>query len=59
MIPTLLHARNPGPYTGDGNWTYLIAGERPVLIDAGVGQPEHLADLAAIADQSVRTIGTA
>ncbi len=47
MKPTLLHAANPGPYTGDGNWTYLIAGNRPVLIDAGVGQPEHLAAIAA------------
>ncbi len=42
MKPRLLHAGNPGPYTGDGNWTYLIPGVRPVLIDAGVGQPEHL-----------------
>lgn len=47
MKPTLLHAGNPGPYTGDGNWTYLIAGERPLLIDAGVGQPEHLEAIAA------------
>jgi ribonuclease/clavin/mitogillin len=47
MIPTPLHARNPGPYTGDGNWTYLIPGARPVLIDAGVGQPEHLDAIAA------------
>lgn len=47
MKPTLLHAGNPGPYTGDGNWTYLIAGERPVLIDAGVGQPAHLDAIAA------------
>lgn len=47
MKPRLLHARNPGPYTGDGNWTYLIPGARPVLIDAGVGQPEHLDAIAA------------
>lgn len=47
MKPRLLHADNPGPYTGDGNWTYLIPGARPVLIDAGVGQPEHLDAIAA------------
>ena len=42
MKPTLLHAANPGPYTGNGNWTYLIPGDRPVLIDAGVGHAAHL-----------------
>ena len=47
MKPTLLHAANPGPFTGDGNWTYLIPGDRPVLIDAGVGQPAHLDAIAA------------
>lgn len=36
--------------TGAGNWTYLVEGSRPVLIDAGVGRPEHL---AAIADAAV------
>jgi glyoxylase-like metal-dependent hydrolase (beta-lactamase superfamily II) len=42
MNPRFLHAGNPGPLTGDGNWTYLIDGDRPVLIDAGVGTPSHL-----------------
>jgi glyoxylase-like metal-dependent hydrolase (beta-lactamase superfamily II) len=28
--------------TGSGNWTYLIPGAPPVLVDAGVGQPAHL-----------------
>ena len=42
MTPRFLHAGNPGPFTGDGNWTYLIEGARPVLIDAGVGTPKHL-----------------
>lgn len=37
-----LHAANPGPMTGSGNWTYLLPGERPLLIDAGVGAPQHL-----------------
>jgi glyoxylase-like metal-dependent hydrolase (beta-lactamase superfamily II) len=44
-----LHAANPGPYTGAGNWTYLIEGAEPVLIDAGVGHAEHLDALAAAA----------
>lgn len=37
-----LHAGNPGPMTGAGNWTYLVAGPAPLLIDAGVGVPDHL-----------------
>ena len=49
MNPTLLHADNPGPFTGEGNWTYLVPGDRPVLIDAGVGQPAHLEAIAAAA----------
>jgi glyoxylase-like metal-dependent hydrolase (beta-lactamase superfamily II) len=35
--------------TGDGNWTYLIGGVQPVLIDAGVGDASHLAAIAAAA----------
>jgi glyoxylase-like metal-dependent hydrolase (beta-lactamase superfamily II) len=42
MKPTVLHAGNPGPMTGEGNWTYLIDGEMPVLVDAGVGNADHL-----------------
>lgn len=37
-----VHAANPGPFTGEGNWTYLIAGRTPVLIDAGAGVEAHL-----------------
>lgn len=48
MKPTLLHAGNPGPFTGEGNWTYLIRGGHPVLIDAGVGTPAHVAAVAAV-----------
>ena len=32
-----LHAANPGPMTGAGNWTYFFPGAHPVLIDAGTG----------------------
>lgn len=28
--------------TGAGNWTWLIAGRVPTLVDAGVGDPRHL-----------------
>ncbi len=47
MKPVLLHAGNPGPMTGSGNWTYLIGRHQPVLIDAGVGNESHLDALAA------------
>jgi glyoxylase-like metal-dependent hydrolase (beta-lactamase superfamily II) len=49
MKPIFLHAANPGPMTGDGNWTYLIGGTNPVLIDAGVGHASHLDAIAAAA----------
>lgn len=37
----VLNAGNPGTLTGPGNNTYLIDGEEPALIDAGVGLPAH------------------
>ncbi|MQA30522.1 MAG: MBL fold metallo-hydrolase [Luteitalea sp.] len=45
-----IDARNPGPMTGAGNSTYLIAGPAGsrLLIDAGVGQPEHLGELTSL-----------
>ena len=49
MTPAFIHAANPGPMTGQGNWTYLIGMVRPVLIDAGVGHASHLDSLAAAA----------
>jgi glyoxylase-like metal-dependent hydrolase (beta-lactamase superfamily II) len=39
-------ARNPGTLTGPGNNTWLLDGAEPTLIDAGVGHPEHLDELA-------------
>ena len=54
--PLLLSARNPSPMTGEGNNTYLLAGdEAAALVDAGVGQPDHLRELAAaLADRRAR-----
>jgi glyoxylase-like metal-dependent hydrolase (beta-lactamase superfamily II) len=49
MTPKCLHAANPGPMTGDGNWTYLIGDRQPVLIDAGVGNASHLDAIAGAA----------
>lgn len=43
-----LHARNPGTLTGPGNNTYLIDGAEPALIDAGVGHPDHLNEIARV-----------
>jgi glyoxylase-like metal-dependent hydrolase (beta-lactamase superfamily II) len=49
MKTRALHAANPGPFTGDGNWTYFIDGAVPVLIDAGVGETSHLDAIHAAA----------
>jgi glyoxylase-like metal-dependent hydrolase (beta-lactamase superfamily II) len=46
LKPIAVHAHNPGPFTGEGNTTWLIPGRVPVLIDAGTGEPRHLDDLA-------------
>ena len=42
LNPTPIFAFNPGPITGDGNWTWYIPGRIPTLIDAGTGEPRHL-----------------
>ncbi len=50
MDVTLLPGFNPGPFTGAGNNTYLLKGRRPTLIDAGTGEPRHLAALTEALD---------
>jgi len=47
--PILISAHNPSAMTGAGNNTYLLAGSdgAAALIDAGVGHPQHLSELAA------------
>jgi glyoxylase-like metal-dependent hydrolase (beta-lactamase superfamily II) len=42
LKPIPIHAGNPGPYTGAGNWTWLIRGRVTTLVDAGTGEPQHL-----------------
>jgi glyoxylase-like metal-dependent hydrolase (beta-lactamase superfamily II) len=44
----LIPARNPSAWTGPtGNNTFLLTGAVPTLVDAGVGSPEHVDDIAA------------
>jgi len=43
MTPVSVDAHNPGPMTGDGNHTWWIDGRVPTLVDAGTGDPRHLA----------------
>jgi len=52
LNPIALHAANPRPITGAGNWTWLLPGRVPTLIDAGTGEPAHLDALAAALDDS-------
>jgi len=44
--PIPVHDFNPGPITGAGNWTWLISGRIPTLVDAGTGDPRHLDAIA-------------
>jgi glyoxylase-like metal-dependent hydrolase (beta-lactamase superfamily II) len=46
--PLLISAANPGPLTGRGNNTWLLDGDEPTLIDAGIGTIEHLAAIASV-----------
>lgn len=50
MNPIAIHAFNPGPMTGAGNWTYLIPGTLPTLIDAGQGHERHVEALVQALD---------
>ena len=46
MPPLLLRAGNASEWTGPtGTNTWLIGGAEPALVDAGVGNPEHVAAL--------------
>ncbi len=47
MTPISLNAGNPGTWTGPGNNTYLFDGAEPTLIDAGVGNTDHLDAIAS------------
>ena len=42
-----MNARNPGPWTGGGNNTFLLPGRVPTLIDAGVGDAAHIDEIEA------------
>jgi len=57
LNPIALHAFNPGPMTGDGNWAWLLPGRVPTLIDAGTGDPRFLSALDdALAGQPLRQV---
>jgi glyoxylase-like metal-dependent hydrolase (beta-lactamase superfamily II) len=44
--PIRIEANNPSPMTGLGNNTYLLVGDgTATLVDAGVGEPGHLAEI--------------
>ncbi len=44
-VPLVGH--NPGPLTGAGTNTWLLDGSEPALVDAAVGAPAHLDEVAA------------
>ena len=46
--PISLPAHNPGPLTGAGNRTYLLSGADGLaaLVDAGIGHPQHIDEIA-------------
>jgi glyoxylase-like metal-dependent hydrolase (beta-lactamase superfamily II) len=57
LIATAIHAFNPGPITGDGNWTWLLRGRVPTLIDAGTGDSRHLQAVeAALGGQRLQQV---
>jgi ribonuclease/clavin/mitogillin len=53
----VLDACNPGPMTGAGNHTYLLASNgAAVLVDAGVGQADHLAALERALSENLSSL---
>jgi ribonuclease/clavin/mitogillin len=51
MTSILIPAGNPSEWTGpSGNNTWLLLGREPALVDAGVGNPEHVEALARALD---------
>ncbi len=51
MTPILIAAGNPSEWTGPtGNNTWLLPGREPALVDAGVGNAEHVEAVARALD---------
>jgi ribonuclease/clavin/mitogillin len=51
VTPILIPAGNPSEWTGpSGNNTWLLPGREPALVDAGVGNPEHVESVARALD---------
>lgn len=51
MTPILIPAGNPSEWTGPtGNNTWLLPGREPALVDAGVGNAEHVEAVASALD---------
>jgi glyoxylase-like metal-dependent hydrolase (beta-lactamase superfamily II) len=56
MRPILIPAGNPSEWTGPtGNNTWLLLGGEPALVDAGTGEPAHLAALLHALDGAALT----
>jgi len=48
FTPHRVFAHNPHPFTGAGNNTWLLDGAEPTLVDAGTGEPAHIAELRSV-----------